>query len=125
MLSCHYRDLSARPHEILDLLISDMVFKRAGTKQYAEVLVNGKTGTRHLPIIDSLPYVKDWLDQHPRRNDPNAYFICSLDRKNYAKQMSLRGLQGVYKRYKDNYYLPLSKDSTIPNEGSSTNNRSD
>lgn len=110
------RDLSARPHEILDLLIRDMVFKRAGTKQYAEVLVNGKTGTRHLPIIDSLPYVKEWLDQHPRRNDPNAYFICSLDRKNYAKQMSLRGLQGVYKRYKDNYYLPLSKDSTIPNE---------
>ena len=110
------RDLSARPHEILDLLTRDMVFKRAGTKQYAEVLVNGKTGTRHLPIIDSLPYVKEWLDQHPRRNDPNAYFICSLDRKNYAKQMSLRGLQGVYKRYKDNYYLPLSKDSTIPNE---------
>lgn len=110
------RDLSARPHEILDLLIRDMVFKRAGTKQYAEVLVNGKTGTRHLPIIDSLPYVKDWLDQHPRRNDPNAYFICSLDRKNYAKQMSLRGLQGVYKRYKDNYYLPISRDSTIPNE---------
>ena len=30
--------------------------------------------------------------------------------------MSLRGLQGVYKRYKDNYYLPLSRDSTIPNE---------
>jgi integrase len=110
------RDLSARPHEILNLVIRDIVFKQAGTKQYAEVLVNGKTGTRHLPIIDSLPYVKDWLDQHPRRNDSNAYFICSLDRKNFAKQMSLRGLQGIYKRYKDNYYLPLSKDSSIPNE---------
>lgn len=110
------RDLSARPHEILDLKNKDIIFKSAGNKQYAEVLVNGKTGTRHLPLIDSLPYVKEWLDQHPRRNDSNAYFICSLDRKNFAKQMSLRGLQGVYKRYKDNYYLPLSKDSSVPKE---------
>jgi integrase/recombinase XerD len=110
------RDLSARPHEILDLKIKDIIFKSAGNKQYAEVLVNGKTGTRHLPLIDSLPYVKEWSDQHPRRNDSNSYFICSLDRKNFAKQMSLRGLQGVFKRYKDNYYLPLSKDSSVPNE---------
>lgn len=50
------RDLSARPHEILNLKIKDIVFKSAGNKQYAEVLVNGKTGTRHLPLIDSLPY---------------------------------------------------------------------
>ena len=119
------RDLSARPHEILDLLIRDMVFKRAGTKQYAEVLVNGKTGTRHLPIIDSLPYVKEWLDQHPRRNDPNAYisFAVWIEKK-YAKQMSLRGLQGVYKGIGRNHYLPLSKDSTIPNVRSTTNKRS-
>lgn len=104
------RDLSARPHEILNLRIKDIVFKNAGNKQYAEVLVNGKTGTRHLPLIDSLPYVKDWLDQHPRRNDLNAYFICSLDAKNFAKQMSLRGLQGVYHRYKL-YFLSLSKST--------------
>lgn len=41
------RDLSARPHEILNLKIKDIVLKNAGNKQYAEVLVNGKTGTRH------------------------------------------------------------------------------
>ena len=43
------RDLSARPHEILNLRIRDIVFKSAGNKQYAEVLVNGKTGSRHIP----------------------------------------------------------------------------
>jgi integrase/recombinase XerD len=37
------RDLSARPHEILNLRIRDIEFKTAGNKQYAEVLVNGKT----------------------------------------------------------------------------------
>jgi integrase/recombinase XerD len=39
------RDLSARPHEILNLKLKDIVFKTAGNKQYAEVLVNGKTGS--------------------------------------------------------------------------------
>jgi hypothetical protein len=41
------RDLSARPHEISSLEIKDIVFKTADNKQSAEVLVNGKTGTRH------------------------------------------------------------------------------
>jgi integrase len=49
------RDLSARPSEILNLKIRDIIIKSVGTKQYAEVLMNGKTGSRHLPLIDSLP----------------------------------------------------------------------
>ena len=31
----------------------------------AEVLVNGKTGSRHIPLIQSIPYIKDWLSDHP------------------------------------------------------------
>jgi hypothetical protein len=63
------RDLSARPHEILGLKIKDIVFKTADNKQYAEVLVNGKTGSRHIPLIQSIPYIKDWLSNHPGRNN--------------------------------------------------------
>jgi hypothetical protein len=44
------RDLSPRPHEISSLEIKNIVFKTADNKQYAEVLVNGKTGTRHTII---------------------------------------------------------------------------
>jgi hypothetical protein len=42
------RDLSARPHEILNLKIKDVVFKTVDNNryQYAEVLVNGKTCSR-------------------------------------------------------------------------------
>ena len=56
------RDSSCRPHEIIKLRIKDVVFKMAGEKQYAEILVNGKTGQRHIPLINSIPYLKDWLD---------------------------------------------------------------
>ncbi|MGH9985347.1 MAG: hypothetical protein ACRD8W_15510 [Nitrososphaeraceae archaeon] len=110
------RDLSARPHEILSLKIKDIVFKSVGDKQYAEVLVNGKTGTRHLPLIDSLPYIKEWLDQHPQRNNPDAYFICSLDRKAFASQTTVRSLYWIYKQYQNNYFPRLLKNSTLPKE---------
>jgi integrase/recombinase XerD len=77
------RDLSCRPHEILNLRIKDIAFKTTGNYQYAEVLVNGKTGSRPIPLISSIPYVKDWLDSHPQRGNPNAYLIPSLsDRTN-------------------------------------------
>jgi hypothetical protein len=50
------RDLSACPHEILNLKIKAVVFKTAGNRQYAEVLVNGKTGTRPIPIETNYIY---------------------------------------------------------------------
>ncbi|MGH9974345.1 MAG: hypothetical protein ACRD8Z_00700, partial [Nitrososphaeraceae archaeon] len=111
------RDLSARPHEILNLRIKDIVIKQAGTKQYAEVLVNGKTGTRHLPLIDSLPYVKEWLDQHPRRNNKNAYLICSMYRGNIGGKLTRTGLLNLYTRqYKKNHFPNLLSGPTISKE---------
>ncbi len=78
-MKCYHsvaRDLGCRPHEILKLRIKDIVFKLVGNRQYAEVVVNGKTGTRPLPLIDSLPYVKDYLNnEHPLPGNPNAIFI--------------------------------------------------
>ena len=111
------RDLSARPHEILGLRIKDVIFKMAGNKQYAEVLVNGKTGTRQLPLIESLPYVKEWLEQHPQRNNPNAYFICSMDRKKVGKQLTRHGLLHIYtKQYRTIQFPRLLKDISVPIE---------
>lgn len=53
------RDLSCRPGEVLKLRMKDVVFKFAGDYRYAEVFVNGKTGSRSLPLINSMSYVKD------------------------------------------------------------------
>src|ERR687892_313950 len=46
------RDSAARPHELLKLRIKGVVFKLTpvDNKQYAEILVNGKTGTRPIPL---------------------------------------------------------------------------
>jgi len=112
------RDLSARPHEILNLKIKDIVFKLVGTKQYAEVLINGKTGTRHLPLIDSLPYVKDWLNVHPKCNNPNSYLICNMFRRNMGMKLPRNSLLCIYtQHYRKNYFPKLLKDhQSLPNE---------
>lgn len=73
------RDSAARPHELLKLRIKDVVFKLTpDKKQYAQTLINGKTGTRHIPLIESIPYIKDWVSQHPQGGNPNSILLCGF-----------------------------------------------
>ena len=102
------RDLSARPHEILNLRLKDVVFKNtANAKQYAEVLVNGKTGSRHIPLISSIPYMKDWLEAHPQRSYSNAYLIPNLSDRGQLRKLSSSGLRQMYKNYKTKLFPSL------------------
>jgi integrase len=111
------RDLSARPHEILGLKIKDIGFKiTADNKQYAEVLVNGKTGTRHIPLIQSIPYIKEWLSNHPSRNNPNSPLFVGLGRSSMGKRLGVTGLYLVYKYYKERFFPKLLKEPTISSE---------
>jgi integrase/recombinase XerD len=117
------RDLSARPHEILGLKIKDIVFKTVtaaattDNKQYAQVLVNGKTGSRHIPLIQSIPYIKDWLSNHPSRNNSNSPLFVSLGRYSMGrKQLTRNGLYKIYKDYKEEFFPKLLADPTVSNE---------
>jgi integrase len=111
------RDLSARPHEILNLKIRDIMFKNIGDgKQYAEVLVNGKTGTRHIPLIQSIPYIKDWLSNHPSRNNPNSPLFVALGRNSMGKRLNVNSLYLTYDHYKEKFFPKLLEDPIVPNE---------
>jgi integrase/recombinase XerD len=116
------RDTSARPHELLGLKIKDVMFKVTpdGTRQYAEVLLNGKTGSRPVPLIQSVPYVQAWLSDHPRKNIPNSYLFVSLNNQsnsnNYTRPLSSQGLYGIYDDYKKVFFPALLKDAAVPNK---------
>ena len=83
------RDASGRPHELLSMKIRSIVFKiTADNKQYAEVLINGKTGSRSIPLFDSIPYMKDWINSHPQPGNPNALLFPSLSHRTFGRKLT-------------------------------------
>lgn len=106
------RDSSCRPHELLKLKIKDVVFKMVGERQYAEVLVNGKTGQRHIPLINSIPYLKDWIDNHPQFGNPNSVLICGLN-KSLGRSIRIESLNHIYQTYKKEFFPRLLNNPNI------------
>jgi integrase/recombinase XerD len=111
------RDSAARPHELLKLRIKDVVFKLTpdSKKQYAEILVNGKTGTRPIPLIDSLPWIKDWLSQHPQAANLNSILLCGFG-KSLNRAIHIRSLDRIYYDYKNEFFPRLLDNPNTPDE---------
>jgi hypothetical protein len=69
-------DLDARPHEITLLRIKHIRLKERYGE--GEIPCEAKTGGGPILLTCSFPYVRDWLNEHPFRNEPNARLICNL-----------------------------------------------
>ncbi len=108
------RDSSARPHEILGIKIREIHFKLTGDeKQYAEIHINGKTGTRSIPLFDSLPYLKDWINSHPQPGNPGALLIPSLGNRSFGRKLTVSVIGNIYMRYKIHFFPRLLEDPNI------------
>jgi integrase len=111
------RDSSCRPHELLKLRAKDVVFKTSGDYQYAEITVNGKTGTRTIPLFSCIPYLKDWLDEHPQRGNPNAMLFPSMSDKSFGRKLTRsEAINQVYRKYKLNYFPKLLENPSVAPE---------
>ena len=107
------RDSSCRPHELVKLKIRDVAFKTTGNYQYAEALVNGKTGTRPIPLIDSIPYLKDYLDhEHPQPRNPNAPLICGTG-KGLGRHIKAFRIYMIYDEYKKHVFPKLLESPNV------------
>ena len=109
-------DTSARPHELLNLKIKDIHFKISPSgMQYAEVLLSGKTKARTVPLVSSLPYIKDWISDHPFNENKNSYLFIALSKNHFGNKLSLDGLLRHYKdQYRDKLFPNLLNDDSIP-----------
>jgi len=118
------KDTAARPHELLNLKIKDIKFKiSADNIQYAEITVDGKTDPRTLPLIDSIPYIKEWILNHPNSKYPESWLFVSLSDKNHvdnnnntpvSSQLSVNGLLKRYKNQYRNLFVKLLEDNNVP-----------
>ena len=64
------RLLDARNHEITALRLRDIVLN----EQYGDgnIPLNTKTGGGPILLTSSFTYVRDWINKHPFKNEPNA-----------------------------------------------------
>jgi integrase len=111
-------DTSARPNELLALRIPDIFFRKATDGiQYAEIVVTAKTKSRTLPLIFSLPYLKQFLQVHPQGMNPDAWLFISYSKQNKLGRISRDGLLKKYQQYYKKCFFPsLLKLDTIPKE---------
>ena len=73
--------------ELIYLKINQVKFDDLG----AQLFVTGKTGFRRVRVIAAVPYLQDWINEHPLKNDPEAYLWLS----NKLKPFTYNGITRI------------------------------
>lgn len=120
-------DIAARPHELLKLRIKDVEFiddgsggggsdgseeGMASSGRYARVVLNGKTGERVVPLIDSIPYVIQWISNHPQGSNREAVLLPNIQT---GKAIQASAMLKIYKNYRK-YFTGLLSSDNVPEE---------
>lgn len=71
----------ARIGEFLPLKLKQVSFDEYG----AILHVRGKTGSRRIRLIASAPALQEWIEEHPSKEDPEAYLWCKVPTPNNPK----------------------------------------
>jgi hypothetical protein len=83
----------ARVSEIGNLLFKQVIFDKYGLI----LTVRGKTGSRKIRLILSTPYLANWMNSHPFRNDPEAPLWINTGCVNHNKPMRYAGISKILK----------------------------
>jgi ribosomal protein L40E len=88
---------------------------------YCLISVVGKTGVKRIPLVASFKPLLDWLEKHPRRNDPKAPLWASLGNNSTGGRVSYYYLRKLLKRLavkagvKKDVWPYLFRHSTLTN----------
>jgi integrase len=78
LIQCLF-ETGCRISELLTIQLKNIKFDEYG----AVLIVSGKTGTRRIRIIASVPTLSTWLNLHPFRDNPEAYlFVRNKSKRN-------------------------------------------
>lgn len=90
-------DTGARIGEILNIKIKDLQFDSLG----GFVKVQGKTGSRRIRLVPSIPYLATWKENHPRRKDPEAFLFCGQGSTNRGNRLSYIAIDSLMRRLRE------------------------
>jgi integrase/recombinase XerD len=92
-IACLYEG-GFRISELGGLRMKDVEFDRYG----AIAMVAGKTGMRRVRLIWSVPYLAQWLEAHPQRDDRTALIWVKMNGEPLMYQAIRKQLQKIAKR---------------------------
>ena len=76
--------------------------------------MSGKTKPRTLPLINSIPYIKEWIRIHPQGNNSDSWLFVSLSKNSRGAKLSDDGLLKQYKeQYRDRFFPTLLNIDTV------------
>ena len=75
---------AGRVGEIISLDIEDVTVDQYGVV----IMVDGKTGVRRLRLIDSAPYIIQWINSHPMKDDRKAPLFVGFSNSSYGMRIS-------------------------------------
>ncbi len=87
-------EAGCRAGELVNIRIKDLVFDSYGVS----VIVNGKTRERRIRLVSSVRDISQWLNVHPKKNDPNAMFICNLAKNSCGYPMNASSLDPILQK---------------------------
>ena len=75
-----------------------------------------KNEPRHIPLIDSIPYLKDYLDhEHPQSGNSNSILICGTGRS-LGRKIGGGTIYQIYHKYKEEQFPRLLESPAVPSE---------
>jgi len=89
-------ETGARIGELIDLKVKDLRDHKNGY----QVVINGKTGSRRIPLISSVPYLNNWLNDHPDRSR-ESYLWSKIRGGSGDERISYRYLRKMLEKTKD------------------------
>jgi len=75
----------ARIGELIDLTVGDIEDRKHGKK----ITIDGKTGARRLPLVESVPHLNNWLNKHPNP-EKDAPLWCKIQQGSADDQLGYR-----------------------------------
>jgi site-specific recombinase XerD len=87
-------ETGCRISEFLGIRLKDIEVKG----NYAMIKVDGKTGERRIPIIQSLPFLLRYLDEHLDKNNQNSLLWISKHSRYYKRPLHYIGIRRILEK---------------------------
>lgn len=112
LVMCRLKDLSFYPEGYAVLRIPTNSIARSG---------RAKTGSYEVTLTDAVPYLKEYLNQHVHRGDPNAPLFYIIANRNFGRPLESDSVYSIVKKLgvraglKKNVFVHLFRASHATN----------